>query len=357
MKLLGLLIFISLEMLFRIGVRIEAYVTITLAPNRCFHRLSFGGFRHLLNSKKETAGRSWSSISQLTISSEANDKVKLLKSLQQKKKRDAQDLLLLEGHRQIIDAINDGFLPKTLFYSEKCFDAPLGQALRESLNKCPESAIFSATDAVIQSVSDTVTAQGVVGAFPKPQKLVCLPKTSSHLVVLLDRPADPGNVGTIIRAAYGLGIDAIVIVDGCDPWSPKVLRSAMGACLKIPILESRWSEVPALLSGVCGSIDDSGDVKIRNSSSNSNDATELQVLLADADASAIPYYEANYKVPTVIVIGSEADGIGKDALALPNSKKIIIPMARPLESFNAAVACSIILGEATRQRQGLKERT
>jgi TrmH family RNA methyltransferase len=270
-------------------------------------------------------------IQRFLITSDTNDKVKLLKSLQMKKKREINGLLLLEGHRQIIDAIQDGHIPKTLLYSDKSLDAPLGNKLAEVLQLCPSTSVFRATDEIIQSIADTVTSQGVVAAFPKPVSLETLPSEGSPLIVFLDRPADPGNVGTIIRTAYGLGVDAIVIADGCDPWSPKVLRSAMGACLKIPIVETKWENVPALLPGLLQS--------------------SVQILLADAAPSAIPYHQADYTLPTIIVIGSEADGIGKQAAALPNSRRIIIPMMRPLESFNAAVACSILLGEATRQRQ------
>lgn len=108
-------------------------------------------------------------------------------------------------------------------------------------------------------------------------------------VHLLSPSYRKGNLGTIIRTAYGMGVDAVIVVDGCDSFSPKVLRSAMGMSLKLPIYEVSWKddEVSKLLDG-----------------------SSCQVLLADADPGGSIYHKVDMTVPTVIVIGSEAIGIG-----------------------------------------------
>ena len=82
------------------------------------------------------------------------------------------------------------------------------------------------SETVFRSISETVNGQGVVASFKKPVGITELPFVAgrSPVVVILDRLADPGNVGTIIRTAYGLGADAIIIADGCDLWNPKVIR-------------------------------------------------------------------------------------------------------------------------------------
>ena len=273
--------------------------------------------------------------SYLLITSPTNDKVKLLKSLHIKKKRDEENKVLLEGHRQVIDAIRGGTLPNLLLFSDESVSSPLGDQLLEALKLCNQSSIYRSTENIIQSVSDTVHGQGVVGAFPKPNymsSLLPVPHTTKPLIVLLDRPADPGNCGTIIRTSYGFGVDAIIIVEGCDPWSPKVLRSAMGTCLKLPVFETNWSNVETLLKDSYGS--------------------NVQILLADADPSAAIYHTVDMTRPTVLIIGSEATGIGPESQLLPQAMKIRIPTAtnRDLESFNAAVACSVLLGEVGRQR-------
>lgn len=279
-----------------------------------------------------------SDLSQYSIiSSRANEKVKAIKSLHLKKNRDSESRLLLEGHRQIIDAINSGYFPSTLLLSDNSAAAPLGQLLLGALKKCQPSTIFRASDDLIQSISDTVHCQGIVASFPKPKMTNDLSKLESPLVVLMDRPTDPGNLGTIIRSAYGMGVDAVVIVDGCDPWSPKVLRSAMGMCLKLPVIEATWKnnsvgEWLLLSAGKRG---------------------PYKLLLADADPSGCVYHKMDMTGPTVLVVGSEAAGIGPEARSLLGAQYIRIPtppQRGDVESFNAAVAGSILMAEAARQR-------
>ena len=275
----------------------------------------------------------------MVVSSRSNEKVKLLKALLIKKNRDSENLLLLEGHRQIIDAINGGYYPHTLLLSDEAVAAPLGELLLNSLTKCCSSTVYRASSDLIQSISDTVSSQGVVASFSKPQKNTHLTLNHSPIIVLMDRPNDPGNLGTIIRTAYGMGVDAVIIVDGCDPWSPKVLRSAMGMCLKLPLFEASWKD---------GSIPD-----LLFSGRSELGLKPYQLLLADADPSGQVYHKVDMTGPTVIVVGSEASGIGAEARAFADKKYIRIPtsaLREDLESFNAAVACSILIAEAARQR-------
>jgi TrmH family RNA methyltransferase len=290
-------------------------------------------YRHKISMSKVDSDSDYL-LQYMLLVSPTNDKIKLLKSLHLKKKRDSENLLLLEGHRQVIDAINGGYSPSTLLFSDEAINAPLGQLLLSALKKCAPPTIFRASTELIQSISDTVQCQGIVASFSRPEIKIELPDVVSPLIILMDKPADPGNLGTIIRTAYGMGVDAIIIADGCDPWSPKVLRSAMGMCLKLPILEMSWKDgsIPELLLNKGGS---------------------YQVLLADADPSGQVYHKVNMTGPTVIVVGSEATGIGPAARALPDAKFIQIPSSPhrgDLESLNAAVACSILISEAARQR-------
>lgn len=123
--------------------------------------------------------------------------------------------------------------------------------------------------------------------------------------------------------------------DGCDPWSPKVLRASMGTCLKLPIFEmSKW--------------EDFSDAVSTSLSMNS-----YQLLLADCDRTggkSIIYSDVDMKRPTFIVIGSESIGISDEIKRVPGAEPIYIPMLRDLESYNAAVAATIIVSECTRQR-------
>jgi TrmH family RNA methyltransferase len=292
------------------------------------------------------------------ITSESNDKLKKLNSLKAKKNRDKLNLVLLEGHRQVIDAITNGLVPDAVIMTDAALLAPLGQELAESLQSLRRtSAVFSfdyATKSLIDKISDTVNSQGVIASFKKPPQVTLQDVFSYHtyanvnvstnkLLLALDGVSDPGSLGTLVRSGFGLGVDTVLSFGGCDAWSPKVLRSSMGTCLRhkeMPIVESRWEDVFAL--------QEEGGL------------AEFQILLAVSSKDSVNYDSIDFSKPTLVVIGSEATGISEQALSglrrAPRGRggeviNITIPMSRALESFNAAMAGTSILAEAARQRR------
>jgi TrmH family RNA methyltransferase len=206
---------------------------------------------------------------------------------------------------------------------------------------------------ILDSITDTVNHQGVIAAFEKPFVDMKLSKLIHQnkfpLIVILDRVSDPGNVGTIIRTAYGLGVDAVVLAECCDVWSPKALRSSMGLSLKIPTVEMTWQD---LLQNEIFIDNHNLNSNNNNNNNKNNQSTKFQVVIADIDPlkNSIPYHKINFLSPTVLLVGSEARGVSEEAWRLANTQAICIPMSRNLESFNVAVASSIILSEAARQR-------
>eukprot|EP01038_Epipyxis_sp_PR26KG_P015947 gene15947-21640_t len=244
------------------------------------------------------------------------------------------------------------------------------------MNELPSNSIGLCSEGIINNFTDTVTSQGIIGIFEKPtysiedqyqifRKAINYHsnnnnnsnrvRISNPLIVILDNLADPGNIGTIIRTCYGFGVNIVIHCRGCDIWSPKCIRSSMGLVLKMPIIETNsWDENMNLLL---------------NSDNNSdNNSLHYQILLADAHDEDemnidnnnnnndnnfkrnVPYYNMDYQKPTVIVIGSEASGISKEVFDINGVRRIHIPMMRNLESFNAAIAASIIIAEANKQR-------
>ena len=198
-----------------------------------------------------------------------------------------------------------------------------------------------------------------MASFTRPNHKITLPGHGTDrrnsgqqqpLIVVLDHLGDPGNMGTLIRSSFGFGVDAVVVVDGCDPWAPKTIRSAMGTSLQLPVIETSWdSELKDILQNP--SIEALGRFYPSSNSSNSESKSQFQILIADCDESATPYTEVDYSQPTILLVGSEAHGPSPEALDLPSGRKIYVPMLRDLESLNAAVAGSIILSEAARQRE------
>lgn len=346
---------------------------------------------HLWRSSRPSRLFLSSASSSPVITSLSNTQVKLLRSLQSRKARDEENLVLLEGFRQVIDALQAGLTPRTILWTEEATRSPLGNSLVTTLQeKQPKASLQMITDAVYKTLSDTVHGQGVVAAFNKPQppnltqlfarsKVTSRDLTSSSLtaitsdsplVLVLDRLADPGNVGTLVRSGFGLGAQAIVSVEGCDIWSPKVLRSAMGLVLRIPVIETSWEETSALLQELSNlvylqsskSIAGLALIKQRKWTvlrlligENKHPHNKLQVVIADGNSDNRDYHTVDYTHPTIIIVGSEADGVRPEVKQLKGQHistiPVKIPMTRSLESFNAAVAGSIILAECAKQRR------
>ena len=146
-------------------------------------------------------------------------------------------------------------------------------------------------------------------------------------VLVLDRVADPGNVGTLIRTAEAAGIAAVVLLAGCaDAYAPKTVRSTMGSLLRMPVL----CDMPE-------------DEFISWAHKNNY---EIMVTCLDG---AQNLYEAEFGARTAIVVGSEAYG-ASESLKVVAAKRVFIPMQGRAESLNAAVAGGIVMFEAMRRR-------
>lgn len=150
------------------------------------------------------------------------------------------------------------------------------------------------------------------------------------MILICDGVSDPGNVGTLLRTAAGASADGVVLMHGCaDPWSLKVIRSAMGAHFALPILSDvLWSQLDEkLVDWGC------------------------EVCVADSEnKGAVPYYKVDWTRPKALVIGSEARGCGVEAQERA-TQKVSIPLNPRVESLNAGVAGAVIAFEAKRQRE------
>ena len=148
---------------------------------------------------------------------------------------------------------------------------------------------------------------------------------AGRLLLAVDQLQDPGNLGTILRSAEAAGVDHVLLLKGTvDPYSPKVVRSGMGAHFRLPIANPvTWEEISVF----------AGNYLLR---------------IADADAKR-PYFAEDWTRPSILVIGNEGIGVSKEGKALAQSH-VTIPMSAGVESLNAAIAASVILFEARRQQ-------
>ena len=169
------------------------------------------------------------------ISSSNNDKVKLIKSLDTTKARIKHNMIRLEGHRQVIDALRSRcFTPTFVMFTKRALDAKdqtssaiLKQELDTVLTDCDPNRVIEVSEGVMNDICDTVTNQGIVAAFVKPEPIKELQlhaNTNGNIILVLDGLSDPGNMGSLIRSAVSFGVSHIVSIGGCDIWSPKVIR-------------------------------------------------------------------------------------------------------------------------------------
>ncbi len=253
------------------------------------------------------------------IRSAANPTLKFVRSLGQRKMREAERAFVVEGQRAVADALGTGATPTVLVLREGVeVHLPVLDASSAGL---PRRVV---AEALFDGLADTVTPQGVLAVFPYP--VIVPPATASPLYLVLDRLRDPGNLGTLLRAAAGAGVTAVYLSAGSvDPFNPKVVRAGMGAHFRVPI-RSLAAEAIEELVAVC----------------------PLRVV-AEAGGS-LPYDALDWTQPAALVVGSEATGVGEEARSL-GTKQATIPLAPGVESLNAAVAGAVILFEAARQRR------
>jgi TrmH family RNA methyltransferase len=190
------------------------------------------------------------------------------------------------------------------------------------------------TDRVAEKISTLETPPDVMAVFPLPQRpvLAALAGTSGAfgavLVVYADGIGDPGNMGTLLRAAVAFGVTALATAPGsADLYGPKAVRAGMGAVFGVPLFpEVRLAELLAALPGA-----------------------EVYGLAAH---DGLPLAEATLKRPAVLVVGAERPGLSSEALAHV-TQLVTIPLAPGLaggvESLNAGVAGAIALYEFSRR--------
>lgn len=187
------------------------------------------------------------------------------------------------------------------------------------------SQVFSVNTDILDALSETETTQGILMVM-QVQPLAI--PADLNFIVIVDQLRDPGNLGTILRSAVAANAQAVFITPGSvDAWSPKVLRSAMGAHFHIPVITKSWDEILKLCK---------------------QRVVSLTLCLAESGGGN-PIWNADLRQPLALVIGGEADGASAAARA-DVELLLNIPMPGGFESLNAAVAASIILFEVVRQR-------
>lgn len=266
-------------------------------------------------------------------------RVKAVAALAKKDVRAETGLFLLEGPQAVREALE--YAPELL---RGLYVTPTAAA-RYGLDDAPVDTWF-VTEQVLDAMADTVTPQGVVAVcqqFPTSVKDVFPDRAAAAadleardasdeqaalpgLVAVLEEVRDPGNAGTIIRAADAAGADAVVLTGrSVDPYNPKVVRSTTGSLFHVPV---------------------SVGVTLADTIERAK-ALGYTVLAADVSGDDLPVVRAEGMLdgPTAWVFGNEARGLTADDLALVD-RAVKVPIYGQAESMNLATAASVCLYES-----------
>ncbi|XP_014236674.1 rRNA methyltransferase 3, mitochondrial [Trichogramma pretiosum] len=322
---------------------------------------------------------------------EANEKLMktIMMTVKLKNKRKKQNQILLEGHRYIKDAIDAGLKAETIIFSQW-----------EDINNLPlsdkKTQILKVPYRTIQLWSSLTTAPGMMGVFKKPEPLQISRKNSLPITIICDQVRDPGNMGSILRAAAGVGCEKVLLTKGCvDFWDSKVVRSAAGAHFRVPIYGSQeWEDIRSLIHSDAHvyvadsnketfSNEDFDKVllhEIEETSNSDNDLEDVQSndeskksekpkrtyrkkmnpLLKMTQIPVIPYYSVDYTQNQIIlIVGGETEGLSQESYDLINSRKgvrVNIPLDNNVDSLNAGMALGIVAFEVKRQLLLVREK-
>ena len=253
------------------------------------------------------------------ITSAANPAIALVRALARRDRRAAEGAFVVEGVRAVHDALETGAVPRLLLVRQGEPESWRDLVLPARVPaRVVERRLFD-------RLSDVQTPQGILAVFPFPN-LAPDPEDPTPLALVLDRLRDPGNLGTLLRSAAGAGVNAVYLSpETVDPWNPKVVRAGMGAHFRIPLIPLD-----------AGTLDELRE--------------RLPRRVVASAAATRPYDALNWTEAAALIIGGETEGIGPD-LSEWATDEVGIPLARGVESLNAAVAGAVILFEAARQRR------
>lgn len=258
------------------------------------------------------------------ITSLQNRAIKNIAKLSKNRERREQQLFVIEGARELMLALQGGYQVEALYLCRTMFE---NSKYPDLLERIPETSLYEITPAVFARIAYRENSDGVVAlAKPKLHRLNDLTLTANPFLIILESVEKPGNLGAVLRTADAAAVDAVII---CDPqtdlYNPNVIRSGVGGLFTVQ-------------TAVCSA----------------DEALEWLTLHGirsyAAELGAAHFYQdIDFRQPSAIVMGSEADGLTRFWLD-HSSERIKIPMRGEIDSLNLSVSTAVITFEAMRQR-------
>ncbi len=266
------------------------------------------------------------------ITSTANQAIKDIKKLKDRKYRQSTGLFYLEGLRLVGEAVQTGASIEAIIYSTELLCSEFGQNLVQEQAKRGIAAVEVSAD-VFRHFSLKDNPQGIAAAVHQRWHTLAdvnILKEGS-LWIALDSIQNPGNLGTILRTGDAFGAEGVLLLDqSTDPYDPTSMRSSMGAVFSQKLVRVTLQEL----------------------------GTHLQdnpfTLVGASGNSPVDYYQVYYPDNLILLMGSEREGLNEKHLKMCNYC-VRIPMVGRSDSLNVSIAAAVILSEVFKQRNVRKQ--
>lgn len=267
----------------------------------------------------------------LLLTSLQNPRVNQAVKLRERSERDATGMFLVEGYRELLRGAEAHLLIKQLYICPSLFLGENEQALIKRI--CQQGAqLLECDEKVFRKLSYRDRPDGLLG-IAKQNRLALqdleqkLRGTASPFLVIAEAIEKPGNLGTILRSSDAVGIDGLIVCDRCtDIFNPNVVRASIGTLFSVPTVEAEGKQTLEWLK-----------------------KQGISIVAATPSAKQ-SYTEVDLTKPIAIALGTEQYGLSP--LWMENANiQVSIPMCGQADSLNVAMAATVLMYEALRQRQ------
>lgn len=260
------------------------------------------------------------------ITSAANERIKAVVRLRDRRERDTTGLFVIEGYRELGRALDAAVTMDTLLVCPELFLGGNEPALVERARAAGAEIVPVASDP-FRKASYRDRPEGLLAVAHRfPAAMERIPAGDPPLLLVAEAIEKPGNLGTMLRTADAAGATGVVVADPTtDPFNPNVIRASLGTVFTVPLA---ITDTPSALAALRG--------------------RGIRVLAA-TPGGAVPHWSVDLTGPVALVVGSEQYGLTAPWIEHADAA-VVIPMPGSVDSLNAAMAAGILLFEAVRQR-------
>lgn len=258
------------------------------------------------------------------LSSPHNPRVKQALKLRERKGRQEQGRIIINGAREIERALAAGVEVEEVF---RCLDDNSHSQVFDAAH-FQGAEQFEVAPHVMEKISYGDRCEGLVATAKSPMRtLRDLVFGANPLIAVLAAVEKPGNIGAVVRSADGAGLAALIVADGgTDLYNPNVIRASRGVVFSLPVCSATSAETIAWLH-----------------------ERQFQVFTARVDGQ-VEYTSADLRGSVAIILGSEAEGLPAEWNSA-RATSLKIPMLGQADSLNVSCTAAVLFYEALRQRQ------